>query len=47
MTNYVAYWLVALIIAVFAADYAYFGWNLPQTFLEATTYTVRWLAFWR
>ncbi|MEX0969459.1 MAG: glyceraldehyde-3-phosphate dehydrogenase [Paracoccaceae bacterium] len=47
MTNYVAFWLIAIIITVIAADYFYFEWNLMQIFLDATTAAIRWLAFWR
>lgn len=47
MTNYVAFWIMAIILAVFAADYLYFEWNLPLILGNATSYTIHWLAFWR
>jgi len=47
MTNHVAFRLIAIIIAVFVADYLYFEWNLPLILGVAMFHTIQWLAFWR
>lgn len=47
MTNTLALWLAALIIAVFAADLLYFGWDLHIVLGRQLLRLLDWMAFWR
>jgi len=47
MTNYVAFWIMAIIIAVFVADHFYFEWGLPLILGHAMFATLNYAAFWR
>lgn len=47
MPNSVALTLFALIAALFAADFALFGWGLPVLVMEQLARLIHWLAFWR
>lgn len=47
MTNTIALWLGGLILAILAADLAYFGWNLPVMLGREFVVLLDWLAFWR
>ncbi|WP_199709336.1 hypothetical protein [Rhodophyticola porphyridii] len=47
MTNTLALWLAAIIIAVFAADFLIFGWDLHLILGELLLRLLDWMAFWR
>ncbi|WP_168193082.1 hypothetical protein [Rhodophyticola sp. CCM32] len=47
MTNTVAAWLAAVIIAIFAADHFVFDWGLPLILGRLMLGVLDWVAFWR
>jgi hypothetical protein len=47
MTDRIALWLAALVIAVFAADALWFHWDLPVFLGRELARTSEWIAFWR
>jgi len=47
MTNTIALWLILALIALFAADYLFLGWDLPVTIGRLLLRLLDWLAFWR
>ncbi|SEW15480.1 hypothetical protein SAMN04488515_1310 [Cognatiyoonia koreensis] len=47
MTNTIALWLGAIIIAVFALDAFVFGWGLPVLIMRYLSDLIQWLAVWR
>lgn len=47
MTNYVAFWIIAIIAATLLADLFYFDWNLFLIAGRTLAFVVQWLAFWR
>lgn len=47
MTNTLAAWMAAIIVAVFAADIFYFGWDLHLILGRLLLGILSWMAFWR
>jgi len=47
MTNTLALWLGAIIIAVFIADAVWFEWGLPVFVMKQLSFLIEWLAVWR
>lgn len=47
MTNTIAIWIAALIIATFALDALVFEWGLPVLLMRELSYLIEWLAVWR
>lgn len=47
MTNTIAFWLAALIVAIFAADFLYFGWDLHIVLGRQLLRLLELIAFWR
>jgi hypothetical protein len=47
MTNTIALWLAVLIVALFAADLLYFGWDLHIALGRQLLRLLDTLAFWR
>ena len=47
MPNSVALTLFVLIVALFAADAMYLGWDLPVLVMEQVARLASWMAFWR
>jgi hypothetical protein len=45
--NSVAAWLVLAVVALFAADHFWLGWNLPVQAGKVLAVWIDWLAFWR
>ncbi|WP_199559107.1 hypothetical protein [Nioella nitratireducens] len=46
MTNTIAIWIVVLVLGVFAADFLYFGWDLPVLVGRQLLRLVDWVSFW-
>ncbi|MFV1876032.1 hypothetical protein [Nioella sp.] len=47
MTNIIALWLAVLIVALFAADFLYFGWDLHIALGRQLLRLLDTVAFWR
>jgi len=47
MTNTIAIWLAALIVAIFAADLLFFGWDLHIVLGRQLLRLLNVVAFWR
>jgi len=47
MTNTIAIWLAVLIVAVFAADFLYFDWDLHIVLGRQFLRLLEVVAFWR
>lgn len=47
MTNTIAIWLGAIIIAAFALDALVYDWGLPVFVMRLLAQLIEWLAFWR
>ena len=47
MTNTIAIWLGAIIIAIFVADAVWFQWGLPVFVMKQLSVLIEWLAVWR
>ncbi|WP_164744752.1 hypothetical protein [Nioella ostreopsis] len=47
MTNIIALWLAVLIVALFAADFLYFGWDLHIELGRQMLRLLDTVAFWR
>lgn len=47
MTNTIAIWIVALVGAVFLADFFWFGWDLHIALGREMLRLLGWVAFWR
>ena len=47
MDNRTAFWLAVAILALFAADYFYLDWNLPQHIGQLLGRLIEWMAVWR
>jgi len=47
MTNTIAAWLAALVVAVFLADLIWFGWDLHIALGREMLRLLDWVAFWR
>jgi hypothetical protein len=47
MTNTIALWLGAIIIALFIADAVWLEWGLPILIMKQLTILIDWLAVWR
>jgi len=47
MTNSLALWLGAIIIAIFLADALWFDWGLPVLLMKQLSNLIEWLAVWR
>lgn len=47
MTNTIALWLVIAVVALFAADALFLGWDLPVLLGRQLLRLLDWVAFWR
>ncbi len=47
MTNALALWLIALIVAFFALDYLVLQWDTPLFLARKFYDLLQWVAFWR
>ncbi|MEL6584896.1 MAG: hypothetical protein AAFQ36_13790 [Pseudomonadota bacterium] len=47
MNTTVALWIGGIILAIFAADYLFFGWDLWVFLMKQLVALMHWLAFWR
>jgi len=47
MTNTIAIWLGAFILAAFALDAFVFEWGLPVFLMQQLSQLIEWLAVWR
>ncbi len=47
MTNTLALWFGAILIALFAVDYFFFGWLLLVSFMRVLVEFIEYLAVWR
>lgn len=47
MTNPIAIWLGAILLAVVAADLLFFGWDLHIVAGRQLLRLIDWIAFWR
>lgn len=47
MTNTLALWIGAIILALFAVDYLFFDWALLVSFMKLLLDLIEYIAFWR